>query len=197
MTGQPILDRLEELLAAAIPPRVKALGITDLVYCLRIWYFGTDALPEDRTPSLMLPKEAWRQRMSAEKGDDAPYYIWCPDEIDAFRDMAFFAEIADPTITALVCDWYRQMPDRELPDDNDLIPLQAMVRRVAARLNHLDWSDYAAVTDDFVVIAADGSHSFCDDYAEMVASVPGERIEQFRSQRLLGRDSWSTLERLQ
>lgn len=195
MTGRPILDCLEERLVAAIPARVKAMEVVEPVYCLRIWYFGTDTLPAERTPSLMLPKEAWRQRMLKEKGEKAPYFIWCADEIYNFRDAAYFAELADSAINEMVAEWYSQMPDRELPDDNDLIPFQGMVRRVAARLNQMDWSKYAAASTDFVVIAADGSHSFGGDYEEMVASVPAERIDQFRSRRLLGgAASWWTLE---
>ncbi len=84
---------------------------------------------------------------------------------------------------------------RELPDDNDLIPFQAMVRRVAGRLNQADWSNYAAVTNDFMVMAADGSHSIGDDYEDMLASVPPERIDRFRSQQLLGTDTWWTLKK--
>lgn len=195
MTGQAILDCLEDRLVAAIPSRVKEMEITEPAYCLRIWYFGTDVLPGERTPSLMLPKEAWRRRMLTERGENAPYSIWCADEIYNFRDAAYFAELADSTINEMVAEWYSQMPDRELPDDNDLIPFQGMVRRVAARLSQLDWSKNAAVSSDFVVMAADGSHSFGGDYEEMVASVPAERIDQFLSRRLLGGvDSWWTLE---
>ena len=193
MNSPEILDRLEDLLTAAIPLRVKAIRISEPVYCLRIWYKGTDSLPEDRTPSLMLPKQAWRERMLAEKGEGAPHYIWAADEIDTFRDMVYFAEIGDPAIERIVFDWYAQMPDRELPDDNDLLPLRDMVRRVAARLNEFQWSKYATVTDDFVVMAADGSHSFVDDFGDMEASVPRERIDQFRSRRLLGGANWWTL----
>ena len=194
VTGQQILERLEKLLVDTIPKRVEMLGISEPVYCLRIWYFGTDVMPEERTPSLMLPKEAWRKRVLAEKGEKVPHYLWCPDEIDSFRDMAYFAELADAMITQTVCDWYSQMPQRNLPDDNDLIPMQAMVRRVAVKLNRLNWPKYAPVTDDFVVVAADGSRSLASDYEELVASVPSERIELLRSRRLLGRNTWWKLE---
>ena len=68
-----------------------------------------------------------------------------------------------------------------------------MVQRVAARLNHLGWAEYAPVTDDFVVFAADGAHEFCDDYGEMVASVPAERVELLRSRGQLGTQRWYTL----
>lgn len=103
MAGQEILKRLEELLVAAIPARVERLAIADPVYCLRVWYFGTDVMPEERTPSLMLPKEAWRRQVLAERGEKVPQYLWCPDEIDSFRNMAFFAEIDDPAYALADC----------------------------------------------------------------------------------------------
>ena len=61
-----------------------------------------------------------------------------------------------------------------------------MVQRVSARLNDLPWSEYAPTTDDFVVFAADASHTYCADYEEMLASVPADRIELLRSRRMLG-----------
>jgi hypothetical protein len=195
MTSEQILAGIEEVLVLAIPQRVKALAINEAVYCLRIWWYGTD-MPGDRTPSLTLAKESYRQLMVAVKGDKAPYYIWSADEIDSFDDReasAFRAEIANPPTAKLVASWYAQMPDRGWPDDADLIPLQTMVRRVATRLNRLRWADYASVTDDFVVMAADGSHSLIDVYGDMLASVPQERIEQLRSRRLLGTDPWWSL----
>ncbi|HXT57298.1 MAG TPA: hypothetical protein VN699_01635 [Pirellulales bacterium] len=195
MTARQILNCLEERLATAVPLRVRAMEIIEPVYCLRIWYFGTDVLPEGRTPSLMLAKEAWWQQMLAEKGEKAPYYIWCADEIVNAKGMAYSAEITDSTVTEMVAEWYDELPDRDLPDDNDLVPLQRMVQRVAAKLNQVDWSKYAAVTDDFVVVAADGSHiGVGGDYGEMLASVSPERLDRFRSRQLLGTDTWWTLE---
>ena len=46
VTGEQILARLEELLVAEIPRCVKALSIVEPVYCLRIWWYGTDSCPK-------------------------------------------------------------------------------------------------------------------------------------------------------
>ena len=72
-------------------------------------------------------------------------------------------------------------------------PFREMVQRVSARLNDLPWSEYAPTTDDFVVFAADASHTYCADHEEMLASVPAERIELLRSRRMLGTSNWYTL----
>jgi hypothetical protein len=84
----------------------------------------------------------------------------------------------------------RLLPEGALPDDSELVPLREAIQRVATCLNRLDWRKYARVTDDFVVFSADGSHSFCDDYGEMVASVPSRKLDRLRSRSLLGTDPW-------
>jgi hypothetical protein len=179
-----IEDRLGEL----IPRRVKALGISEPVYCLRIWYYGTDT-GGDRVPSLMFCTAAARRKVLAEKGDKVPHYLWCADEVCT---GAYFCMIDDPAVSALCRRWYDQPGDRR-PETEELRPVREMVQRVAARLNGLPWSEYVPITDDFVVFAADASHAFCDDYGEMLASVPVERIELLRSRRMLGTVKWFTL----
>ena len=96
--------RLQERLVELIPQRVGALGIVEPVYCLRVWYYGTDA-GGDRVPSLMLCPDAARRRVLAEKGDAAPHYLWCADEVGA---GAYTAEINDPTVSDLCRLWYRR-----------------------------------------------------------------------------------------
>ncbi len=188
--GHELLAALQERLIELIPQRVGALGIGEPVYCLRVWYYGTD-VGGDRVPSLMLCPDAARRRVLAEKGDVAPHYLWCADEVCV---GAYTAEINDPTVSDLCRLWY-QRPWGRRPEEVELRPFREMVQRVAARLNDLPWSEYAPTTDDFVVFAADASHTYCADYEEMLASVPAERIELLRSRRMLGNSNWYTLSR--
>jgi hypothetical protein len=187
-TGSEVLAAIEERLVELIPQRVKALGIDEPVYCLRIWYYGTDT-GGDRVPSLMLGTAAARQAVLAAKGDAAPHYLWCADEVCT---GAHTCEIDDPAVAALCRRWYDQ-PWGGRPETEELTPIREMAQRVAARLNGLRWSEYVPTTDDFVVFAADASHTFCNDYREMMASVPAERIALLRSRRMLGTVKWFTL----
>jgi hypothetical protein len=186
-----LLVKAEERLVTLIPNRVKALGIREAVYCLRIWYYGTDTVG-DRTPTLMLPKESLRRRLVAKKGPKVPHYLWCADELTHI-DWAYTVEIKDATVGDLCRKWY-DYPWGRHPETEELRPAREMVQRVAKRLNILPWAKHVPVTDDFVVFAADGSHTFCNDYEEMQASVPNERIELLRTRRFLGTEPWWSLE---
>jgi hypothetical protein len=186
--GHEILAALKERLVELIPQRVGALGLGEPVYCLRVWYYGTDA-GGDGVPSLMLCPNTARRRMLAARGDEAPHYLCCADEVGVGSSTA---EINELTASDLCRLWYRR-PWGRRPEDVELRPFREMVQRVAARLSGLAWSEYAPTTDDFVVFAADASHTYCADYDEMRASVPAERIERLRSRRMLGDPDWYTL----
>lgn len=187
---EALLTEAEERLVMLIPLRVKSLGIREPVYCLRIWYYGTDTVG-DRTPSLMLPKEAVRRKLMSEKGAKAPHYLWCADEL-IHSGWVYNVTIDDATVSDLFHRWY-DYPWGSHPEVEELRPLREMVQRIAARMNKLSWKEHAPVTDDFVVFAADGSHTFSADYEEMLASVPVERIEALRFQRMLGTTPWWSL----
>jgi hypothetical protein len=187
-----LLIEAEEMLVKQTPPLVQSIGIREPVYCLRIWYYGSDVV-DDRVPDVMLPKESVRAHALAHRGETAPTYIWGADEL-LDNDLSYRARFQDRTLCSLFDRWFKLI-DRELPEGPDeLLPLQKMTQRIATRLNGLDWKQYAKVTDDFIVFAADGSHNYCDDYAEMVASVPAQTIALLRSQRMLGTDPWWKLD---
>lgn len=186
-----ILAQAEDRLVALIPTRVKAIGIQEPVYCLRIWYYGTDT-GGDRVPSLMLVKESVRRRRIAEKGANVPHHLWSADELTEPSGV-YTAEFKDAILAKLCRQWYDQ-PWGEKPETEELLPIREMVQRVATRLNGLPWDKHVPVTNDFVIFAADASHTFSDDYGEMLASVPRERVELLRSRGFLGTRDWYRLD---
>jgi hypothetical protein len=183
----PGLGQLEERLVKIIPGCVRAIGIEEPVYCLRIWYYGTDTVG-DRTPSLMLPKESVRKQLAQEKGPRLPNYLWGADELH--QDWRFDARIKDATAIYLCRQWFEHSPNDEESETEELRPLREMTQRVAKRLNEFPWQQAIPVTPDFVVFAADASHTFNDDYGEMTASVPAQRIELLRKNGWLADDPW-------
>jgi hypothetical protein len=182
-----ILLKIEALLVSHIPKVVKAAKLREPVYCLRIWYNGTDSL-ETAVPWLMLVKESTRKSFIRKHGKKAPYYIWCADEATNDEStntvQSFNVQIDNEELVKQYGLWYEHLCD--LDDDEELQPFREMSQRVAAKLNTLDWSAIVPVTDDFVVFPADGSHTFCDDLGDLNASVPEERLNLLRSRNLLG-----------
>ena len=188
--GEALLASAEDRLVALVPPLVRSLGFREPVYCLRLWYYegGGDG---GRLPSVLLAPDAARRRALAEHGNTAPHYLWCADELTGSSTGAFSAETVDVELSGLMQRWHARPSSGD--DAEDLAPVRAMVQRAAARLGEIAWASHAPVTDDFVVFAADGTHTFCNDYAEMVASVPADRIALLRSRRMLGDKTWYDL----
>jgi hypothetical protein len=186
MSPAEILNRLEDLLVAQIPDAVKKLRIREPVYSLRIWYFGSDE-GGDRSPKLILPTEALRQKVIKTKGNNAPHFLWAADEL-YHVDGAHTSRLKSPDVAKLCNAWYEQYEsgDGPPPGKAALLPFREMVQRAARRLNAYDWKTCINPTPDFVVFAADGSHDFCNDFEEMQASVSESQIEAFRTNRLLG-----------
>ena len=192
MNRHPVLLELEELLVSLAPGAVASIRdeIVEPVYSLRMWYYGTDTYG-DLSPSLMLPKESIRRERLLTKGQKAPHHIWCADELTDIG-AAYSADLNDARVSELCNTWLAQLTVA-LEEKEALLPIRETVQRACLRLNALDWREYARISDDFIVFPADASHTFCNDYEEMVASVPAEKIELLRSQNMLGTQIWYEL----
>jgi len=187
MSQKKLLSEIESLLVTHIPVRVKAAKIKEPVYSLRVWFHGSDTYGPDRTPGLMLPKESWRVKVLAEKGAEAPPFLWCADELDG-DGMSLGARITDRKIKSACRQWYAQRysdPNDGMEEVEALEPFRKAMQRVCRKLNKIQWQALATVTDDFVVFPADWSHSFMDDYGEMLASIPKAKLDRLNEQNLL------------
>jgi hypothetical protein len=187
-----LLAEVADMLVRLIPPQVRSLNIGETVYSLRIWYHGSDSFTSDWTPWLMLPKESVRQQALAERKNTAPHYIWCADELTS-PNQTIQTGLEDPRLVTSMRAWYDGNDWETGSDADKLRPIREMVEGVCARLNALNWRQYAPVTDDFIVFPADSSHTF-GDYAQLVASVPAERIQLLRDRGFLGGVKWYELD---
>jgi hypothetical protein len=189
MATDPILGKLEGLLIAEIPQAVKRAQVVEPVYCLRIYYDATDMPEEGFATRLWLVKDAARTRLLKLQGKQAPGFIWCADEVDRTEDGYHATFAKDSQIPKLCQKFYPKLIEEE-----NLQLYREALQRVAKQLNKLKWSDYCTVTDDFVVFPADGSHTFYDDFGDMTASVPAEKLKLLRSRKTLGaEDRWERL----
>lgn len=175
------LKQMEGVLIGAVPEAVKRANITEPVYCLRIWYNGTDS-SEEAIPHLLLVKESTRQKFLKEHGSSHPVILseclWCADEA-TFEDMSYDVGLPNADLLKPYKVWYDYLCEAD--DDEDLQPFREMVQRVSKKLNQLDWKTIIPVTDDFVVFPADGSHTFDDDLGDLQASISLDQWKRFES----------------
>ncbi|AMV20806.1 hypothetical protein [Planctomyces sp. SH-PL14] len=175
-----VLRRIEAILIETIPAAIQAARLSEPVYCLRIWYNGTDS-DSDAIPWLMPVKEVTRQAILKKAKGRFPEGIWLADELTNVG-QAFNVDIKNAELTEQYGLWYEHLAEQD--DEEDLQLFREMVQRVSAALNRLDWSALAPVTDDFVVFPADGSHTFGDDLEDLRASVPADRLQLLKSRKL-------------
>jgi hypothetical protein len=190
MTPDQLLNELERLLLASIPKHVGNLRIREPMYCLRLWYYGSDTPAEFLTFRLTLKSSALRSRLVSEKGAEAPHYLWCADEVERGEGV-INSDLTDPQIVKYYRRWMKiAFSVAGRPGSSRLAPLREMAQRVATALNKIDWAPACAVTDDFVVFPADGSHTFLADFDELTSCVSTDRIELLRNRKYLGTREW-------
>lgn len=182
-------DKLVPLLVDVIPQAVVSLRQTMPICIVRIYYYDTHA----PCTYLLLKSVSsnCRNDVLASKGRNAPFYIWGSGEEcgDGNIDLPRKSTNSDKQIAALFEQVYELLVEDE---EANMIPFRQMLQLVAKKLNEMDWREFCKVTDDFVIVPADGSQHFGgDDYKDLVESVPAERLELLRSRRVLGpRENW-------
>jgi hypothetical protein len=192
MRKPAVYAKLVPLLVEAVPRAVQKACYSEPVYCLRVYYDSIDMPEEGYATRLRLINEESRARVLASKGSSAPYYLWCADETDSTKEHGPNILLDDDPKIAKLCG---QIYERLCDDEEENLPLlRGAIQEVCRALNRLDWRPYCQATDDFVVFPADGSHTFYDDYGDLVASVPVERVELLHSRGMLGpADRWDML----
>ena len=184
----PPYSTLETLLKMAIPSAVKKLKLPAPAYCMCIYYFDTHAPREDYGFSVRVLTEPVRQRVARESPSPANLAeeLWLPQagvgngnedlyqvNLAGNRELArLFGEVYD-----LLCDG----------EDDQMLHLRELARRTAKAMNGRKWESQLSVTDDFVVVPADGSGFFggFDFMEEFEAAVPVERIALLRQRGYL------------
>jgi hypothetical protein len=188
-------DKLVPLLVGAIPKAVASLKPTKPICIVRIYFYDTHA--PCTYLSLRTVSAECRDQVLVSKGRDAPFYIWgsgeeCGDgNVDLPPDPP--SSKTEKQIAGLFEQVYELLSDDE---EENMVPYRELLREVARQLNALSWKKkICKVTDDFVVVPADGSMHFGgEDYEDMVESIPSDRLALLRSRGLLGPDeSWDQL----
>ncbi len=177
MRESDVFDRLVPLLAVAIPDAVASRRITEQICRLRVYYYDTHA---PCTYLLLKPATAeWRTRLLAKRGDSAGAYYWMSGEDGG--DLPDIQLMGPEPISDLFSKVYELLCEDEV---KYMIPFREALQRVCYELNGKDWRNVCLVTDDFVVVPADGSMHFANDSPDIVRSVPQHRLDLLRSREL-------------
>ena len=178
-------ESLVPLLVDEIPRAIAAAKLASPLACLRIVYYDTHA-PCTYLRLRTVSAEC-RTKVLADKGRDAPFYLWAAGEDCGDGQVDLPAEPpatkGQKQIEKLFQEVYELLCDDE---DEHMVPFRSMLAQVARALNSKDWAKICPVTDDFVIAIADGDQHFADDYQDLVDSIPAERLELLRARGLLG-----------
>jgi len=70
--------------------------------------------------------------------------------------------------------------------DDACVMSRLIAQSLSRHLNQVEWHEVCSVTDDFIVYPQNGTDYGCDCYEDIVASVPGKKLDLLRSRGFLG-----------
>jgi hypothetical protein len=197
MPAEEVFDAIQPLLVDGIPKAIGSVKHETPICIVRVYYYDTHApctYLDFRCVSVLQ-----REQTIKSKGKDGLDYLWSsgeecgtrpnvsipsdPDQSQIARTLNVFGDRTDAKIAKLFAKVYRLLGD----DEDEYMPsFRAALQSVTMKLNQTDWQQVCEVTDDFVVVPADGSMFFCDDEADLIGGVPAERIALLQSRGFLG-----------
>lgn len=187
--------QIQPLLKEAIPQAIQRAKIAQPICILRLYFWDNHA-PKGEL-GLWTVTEPKRLRILAKNGKDTPSALWLSGEDPSDGRVYVPAEgHPDPDGEKLHA-YFQDIHRLVCKDPKKYMPIyRKSLQDVARAMNQLDWSKFTRVTDDFVVVPADGSQYFGggDDYTDIVASVPMERIKLLEQGGFIGPASnWERL----
>jgi hypothetical protein len=128
--------------------------------------------------------EQLRSKILAKKKADAFRCLWdSSEECGQGPDVCLDESIASPQLEKRFKDVYKLLSK----DLEAYMPLfRATLQRVCMELNSREWSQFFHVKDDFVIVPADGSQFFRDEFDDISKSMSPERLKLLQSKGFLG-----------
>jgi len=184
MSTADVFDMLKPLLVEAIPQAIATLKLCKPLWRVCIYYYDTHA---PSTYLLLLPASAeWRAGVIERHQGDAPRYLWLFEE-GAGNGPEVYFDGSGP-ITALFTQLYALLCEDE---DQYMVRYREMLQCVCRDLNGKNWGAFCPVTDDFVIVPADGSMHFGDSYPDIANSIPPDRLQLLRTRGFGPPKAWS------
>ena len=187
MSGSDVFEDLQPLLVDAIPRSLSEATPSLRTCVVRVYYFDTHApctYLELRTVS-----ESLREQLISTRGKAARYFLWssaecCSDGPDPEVSLGLEPHASEDVVAGFA-QIYSLLCQNE---DTYMKRFRDMLHLVAFRLNQLDWSAFLNVTEDFVVVPADGSQFFANEFAtdvyECRKSIPRKKRKLLKARHL-------------
>lgn len=177
------LEQISKMLATAVAKAVVKSPPPEPVYAVVVQYYGTDVYDDDILPDVRMPAESRRLALLQEKGESAPYYIWCHDEFDDDRpvyDLGLNAPELHQT--------WMKLQQRLIEGKLELAVIRKLTQNACRLLNKAKWPPRFLKTEDFVAYAADMAHEFYDTKGHMNSSIPKSKMALLRDNGYLEAD---------
>lgn len=184
MSAMDPFEAIQPLLVDAIPRAIAALDMDDPLCIVRVYYYDTHA-PCAYVDFRFVSAQA-RQRILDEKGKNGLFYLWGSGEEAGIRpSITIPADCLETEgqLSRLLAMIYALLGQNE---DLYMRSYRAALQAVTRELNAKDWSEICPVSDDFVIVPADGSQHFANEHDDLVQGIPPERLELLRSRGFFG-----------
>ena len=181
-----LIDESLSLMVSEVVEQAENLKLSSPLARLKFWYYDTSAPKCYFSGSAIT--EADRVRILRDDGINAAYNLWDgPGSIeitvglkDESQCKSYFSQAYE--MMSLSAQERKIANLSEQANEVSRLISQALSRH----LNQFDWSEVCSVTDDFIVYAQNGTDRGCDCYADIVASVPKQKLELLIARGLMG-----------
>ena len=186
-TMKTVEARVQDLLLQAMPAAIAQVQREQPLYAMILCYTNED-LPPALPPFLVWADAPYRERVLADEPEEAPYYLWAPDEIreaasertglPAPNERWFDGPEHQPLREA--CLLHAQLMAMKQSDASAMRVLNAVV----PVLEDLVRQSGVPLSDDFVVLAADNTGEI-DPLKAMKKRLTPERWAQLKAKGLV------------
>lgn len=194
-------DQIYRSLIAAIPDVIESFTYPEPLCLVRVYYYDSHAPStylDFRCVSVRERQEVLKKQQHKPSGP--LYYLWAAGEECGTSLPATIPENPESS-SGILAGWnlYSMNPDKQikglfaevnslLDQDSNLYmtEFRKTLQRVTLKLNELDWKQICEVSDDFVIIPADGSRFFGRDEDDIEQGMPAERLKLLQSRGFLG-----------
>lgn len=186
------MNQADRLIEQIIPLLTKELlellahaSLASPIARLKIYYYDTHA------PSLYLLGYALtvsdRHSIMANEGPRAVRKIWCDDRtIEVALGLS-----GDSRAKSQLDQLYELMAAQK-----NATLSRRLATQLCISLNAMAWPDSIHVADEFIAYPTNGTDRYCDEYEDICASVPGEKLATLQELGLMGKGerNWDTRE---